>query len=134
MAAIKGRIVATFHTREVADASMRAVRRAMREIAGEIEAVIKNSISTPGPPRSLPGNPPHMDSGRLHATLRVTAGMNGLNVWAAPYAGFLEGGTINMDPRPFVGPVMAGRSAGRLRKSWDEEIARRARKYTGRRS
>ena len=134
MARPAGQLQATFRTRQVADASIRAVRRAMAEVATEIEASIKQSISIQGPPPSRPGEPPHKDTGRLHATFRVTAGQKGLNVWAQPYAWFLEGGTVNMDPRPFVGPVMRGRyGSGLLRKSWDEEIARRARKYTGRR-
>ena|SRR3990172_5664840 len=132
MPRIRGTMQATFRTREVANTSKRAVLRAMREVAGEIEAQIRTAISIQGPPRSLPGEPPHKDTGRLHANFRVTAGSEGLNVWAMPYAWFLEGGTVNMDPRPFVGPIMRGRhGTGLLRKSWDEEIARRARRYTG---
>lgn len=125
-----GQLQATFYTRQVADTSIRAVRRAMAEVGAEIEKTIKQSIAIQGPPRSVPGEPPHKETGRLHATFRVAAGEKGLNVWAAPYAFFLEGGTKHMDPRPFVGPVMRGRK-GMLRKSWDNEIARRARKYTG---
>lgn len=73
-------------------------------------------ISTPGPPRSEPGEPPHIDEGPLHDTIEsahvhheYTRELEFAVGATQPYAITLELGGINnqgyyVAPRPFVLP------------------------------
>lgn len=64
------------------------------DAAGLLRDAIKEAIATPGPPRSRPGEAPHVDTGRLResidhsevdaSTLSVTVGTD------VPYAPILE--------------------------------------------
>ena len=133
MPGIKGKLQATFHTKEIQGRTKRALYQATREVAAWLENAIKETIGTPYPPASTPGQPPHRRTGNLHDNLRITAdttGAGALNVWTVPYGPFLEGGTSKMAPRPFVGPFLLGRRGpGMLKVSIEQEIARRARKH-----
>lgn len=54
--------------------------------------------------RSLPGNPPANQSGALSASLRhrVEGSRKGVVMARTHYAGYLEDGTRNMAPRPYL--------------------------------
>lgn len=69
-------------------------------------------VSTPGPPRSEPFNPPHVDRGKLHKGISSEETRTGNTIRArvvidVPYAGYLEFGTSRMQPRPFIAPTIA---------------------------
>lgn len=64
-------------------------------------------VDTQGPPRSTPGNPPHMDTQNLEATIDFVVDDDGLRILFPDYAIDLEFGTPTMAPRPFIEQVMA---------------------------
>jgi hypothetical protein len=66
---------------------------------------IKHSISTPYPPASQPGEPPHERSGELMRSIQAAAANKGqVSVFSdCPHAVFVEYGTERMAPRPFIG-------------------------------
>lgn len=58
---------------------------------------------------SAPGEAPAVDTGQLLRTILFEAGNNTLEVGSAggaPYSEFLEDGTKNMEPRPFLQPAV----------------------------
>jgi hypothetical protein len=76
---------------------------------GELVAdKMRESISVSGPPRSSPGEPPHVDSGVLLASIQVVGpAVQGDVIVAAvgsdvPYSVYLEYGTSRMAARPFM--------------------------------
>lgn len=75
------------------------------EAGEELETLVKADIGIAGPPRSSPGNPPHIDTGALiesydHVTDRsalvTTVGST------VDHAVYLETGTDRMAPRPHL--------------------------------
>lgn len=42
-----------------------------------------------------------------HTTWKKTGPLTGMVLVDAPYAGFVENGTVNMEPRPFLRPAIA---------------------------
>ena len=99
-----------------------ALRRATKAIALEMEIALRKKISRQGPPRSKPGEPPRMDSGLLHATARVIPQGLSVKVSVQDYGLFLEEGTVKMDPRPFIRPVITDKL-----DFWRRKIIRYAR-------
>lgn len=87
---------------------------ALADVAEQIAGDIVDSFDTSPGGRtygthvaSLPGYPPNVDSGDLQASIdweRVEL-MHYVVYDGVPYGIFLELGTENMDPRPFVVPV-----------------------------
>lgn len=77
-------------------------------LCGEmLRAEIIRRISIGGPPRSLPGEYPHADTGKLRQSINWSLGRDGskfvLSIGSKLiYSGFLEWGTVKMEPRPFV--------------------------------
>ncbi len=82
--------------------------------AGEyLQSRMRYAISIPGPPRSLPGESPHIDTSDLIESIAVV-GVVAADVGdlfeaqkvlvGSPliYSGYLEFGTMRMAPRPFV--------------------------------
>jgi HK97 gp10 family phage protein len=74
------------------------------------EAEIKRSISTPYPPASKPGKPPHRRTGRLKRSIKRFENKEMLIVRigtdeSAPYWRFLEAGTKFMAARPFLNKI-----------------------------
>lgn len=67
--------------------------------------LVQAAISIQGPPRSEPGEPPHIDTHQLIESwtwvtdVLALRGVSGTNT---PYAGYLETGTPRMAPRPFI--------------------------------
>lgn len=93
------------------------IERGMREgaesgvkaAALHLKAKLQENLGTQGPPRSLPGNFPHMDTGELHDTTTAVADLKRLSwrvVMRAQHAIHLEFGTVNMAPRPFARRTM----------------------------
>ena len=90
-----------------------AITRGLTKAAAEAVEQIQESISTPYPPESLPSLPPHTRTGTLRRSVRIenveplkvtiAAGGSGTN---APYASWLEFGTSEMEPRPFMQPIL----------------------------
>lgn len=64
-------------------------------------------IGTQGPPRSSPGEAPHMDSGQLFDSLYIEVDASGLQARIGstiPWAVYTEQGTDSMAPRPWFLP------------------------------
>ncbi|MDY0167437.1 MAG: hypothetical protein RBS80_12890 [Thermoguttaceae bacterium] len=82
------------------------VRLAAETLRGAIVESIGESTREHGP--SLPGTPPHADTGRLRQSVfAVDNGDGSATIGAAArYAGYLEAGTTRMDPRPFLVPAL----------------------------
>lgn len=69
-------------------------------------------VSKPGPPASLPGEPPHVDTGRLRQSLQPSVVREGNTIRGSvstnvEYAPHLEYGTSKMEPRPFMRSTLA---------------------------
>jgi len=90
-----------------------AITRGLTKAAAEAVEQIQESISTSYPPESFPGMPPHLRSGALRRSvrienvepMRVTMAVGGEGTMA-PYAAYLEFGTSEMEPRPFIQPIL----------------------------
>lgn len=94
------------------EAGERAVRDVLRGIDAGVQQKLTGTRSGrqyPGLPNrsSAPGEPPATQTGRLKTsrTIRLR-GLRGEIIFDAGYAGYLESGTRNMEPRPFVRPVL----------------------------
>lgn len=129
MAAPRGQVIVRFPIAEVEEASKRALSRAAKEVAAEIEAyaIAKSSRPCDGRPgsHSKPGQYPKMETGEFVSGLRVTGSNTGITFYSqAPHGRYLEEGTINMDPRPWATKAANARN-------WMAKIAKLARQYTG---
>lgn len=84
--------------------------KAFKRAGNDAEKRIKDSLSTPYPPASVPGEPPHERTGRLMKSVRNNVATNGkyeidLKLIAdAPEAVWMEYGTEHIAPRPFMRP------------------------------
>jgi hypothetical protein len=77
--------------------------------AGHLVAKMKEKTGIQGPPPSLPGNPPHMDSTELNATIGFELRVEETSIEAcvgspAPQAGWMELGTQPHESRGTAGP------------------------------
>jgi HK97 gp10 family phage protein len=61
----------------------------------------------PGPAPSSPGEPPHVQTGALRASIRVEnrGSFTQAITTSVDYAPYLEYGTRKMSARPFMGPM-----------------------------
>lgn len=102
------------------------VQRAMKQASEAVAADVRESISTPYPPPSDPGLPPHLRTGQLakgvraeptHKTLtkisvrvvsrrQPAAGEKGRKRDPEYVPQALEYGTARMSPRPYMRPAM----------------------------
>ncbi len=81
----------------------REMGRRLNRSGDEIVRAVRESISTPYPPASGPGNPPHRRSGGLWRSIFATRRGDAVTVAAsAPHGEYLERGTSRMAPRPFL--------------------------------
>lgn len=74
------------------------------EAAEYTEESLAALISVQGPPRSTPGNPPHMDTTELWQSIDHVTDTNALVATVGTdkeYAVYLEMGTSKMAPRPW---------------------------------
>lgn len=82
-------------------AAEKAVPVGVAASAKPIETYIKLKVSTPYPPASKPGRPPHMRTGRFRRNWRVRGIGKMLQIRNHTfYAPFLEAGTSKMAARP----------------------------------
>ena len=75
------------------------------DLADMIVEKMRDNISTPFPPASFPGDFPHTRSSELIEGISHKTDKRKLSVRifsSAPHSEFLENGTINMEPRPFI--------------------------------
>lgn len=124
----KGRVITEFRTRQASRTSVRALDRALKVVGKEMETAILKKIERQGPPRSVPGQPPSRDKGNLYNSVVVTSSKGVIRVRTVNYGLFLEGGTSNMDARPFVRPVLFSKGA---RTKWSRKIAKLAKQFSG---
>ena len=94
-------------TRAVMSAMDSGMSQASRHMVGVAQAL----VSTPFPPASSPGDPPHRRTGKLRSSIKYKKKRVGLyNITAgdakAFYAEDLEYGKIRVAPRPFMRPMM----------------------------
>jgi hypothetical protein len=71
----------------------------------ELAQRVRDKISIEGPPRSSPGNPPHVDTGELVASYGHDTDPTSLTTVVGsdvPYSAYLESGTPTMAPRPHL--------------------------------
>jgi HK97 gp10 family phage protein len=80
--------------------------RVVRALALEGERIAKASMG-PGPAPSSPGEPPHVQTGALRASIRVEnrGSFTQAITTSVDYAPYLEYGTRKMSARPFMGPM-----------------------------
>jgi len=114
-----------FETDRILSSVREAKVKALRQVAREMEAKIKQAIGTQGPPRSTPGNAPHKDTGFLHDKVMVVATAHGITVRVPQYGIWLEGGTSKMDPRPFIRSTVGGANG----KKWLDRVAVLVKKF-----
>ncbi len=78
------------------------------DAALQLTAAVKAAVGTPGPPRSEPYHPPHMDTTELYhsydhvtdkAALKATVGSD------SPHSAWMELGTSTVLPRPHLLPT-----------------------------
>lgn len=70
---------------------------------------VREKISTPGPPRSEPGQPPHVDTGDLLASIEERVDRPGLVGQVSsdePQSVYMELGTVNVAARPAWVPAL----------------------------
>ena len=90
-----------------------SITRGLTKAAAEAVEQIQEEISESYPPESFPSMPPHLRTGALRRSVRIDSVEPGRVTIAiggpgtlVPYAGYLEFGTSEMEPRPFVQPIL----------------------------
>lgn len=97
-----------------------AIRDAFVDYGREYVRDVRANISTPYPPASRPGEPPHRRRGRLRSSMRATVFVDSNDVVLQAgsdlkYSTFLEVGTSRMAARPYLRPAQR-RTVGALNK------------------
>lgn len=87
------------------------MRDAFVEYGRELTAGVRSSLSTPFPPPSAPGRPPHRRTGRLRSSIRSVVFVTPKSVTLQTgsdldYSLFTELGTARMAPRPYLRPAV----------------------------
>jgi hypothetical protein len=81
------------------------IARNLQPAAQLLQRAERKEVSVPGPPRSRPGEAPHIDTSDLIQSIDYLVDFANLELIVAPqveYAWYLEHGTPNMAPRPFI--------------------------------
>ncbi len=115
-----------FSTGRVIRRMQKGVGLAFREIAQEMTTAIRDKIDDPSPPVSAPGTPPHSQGGDLIRKTEVVARGRNLVVRTTQVGIWLEGGTRNMAPRPFIRTTIHNR-----RRFWERRLNDRIRQKVG---
>lgn len=98
-----------FDTNAIMSKINRAIERSHVIVVDKIVTALKKSINIPFPPASLRGRPPRRRTGNLRMSVkrrRINKRSIGIN--ALLYGKFLERGTVIMDARPWVRPILFG--------------------------
>ena len=93
-----------FTTGRVIKGTRTAAAKAFKQVSREMTTVLKKDISTPYPPASTEGNPPHMrrPSVGLRSKTEVVPRGRTLVVKTTQVGVWLDGGTSRMRARPFI--------------------------------
>lgn len=100
----------------------RQIASGVAAAAEDVKATAKQLTSTQGPPRSLPGNPPHKDTGELYASVEAIGPADDGDLIVAsvgtsiPYGLYLEMGTSRMAARPWLGRALRQRQSAIARQ------------------
>jgi hypothetical protein len=81
----------------------------LRPACDLLAARCRSRIATPGPPRSRPGQSPHIDSGRLIRSVVAGADPGSLRGYVqsdVEHAAYTEEGTRRMAARPWMLPAL----------------------------
>ena len=118
----------TFTTGRMIKRNTRAMAKARRQVAKEMDKRISDLIDTPYPPASRPGNPPHMrrPGAGLRSKTKVVAKGKDIIVKTTNVGIWLEGGTRKMAARPFI-----RRSIHKDRRNWERRLNTLTRQYSG---
>lgn len=84
---------------------MRQLGSNLDEAGSELATLIREVISIQGPPRSSPGQPPHIDTAKLIASYTHSTSTVTLTTYIGSpvlYAAYLEAGTPDMAARPHI--------------------------------
>jgi hypothetical protein len=97
--------------RQATDQLRRHLFNYMREAGKHLLSDVRKEFSVPGPPRSLPGDAPHIDTSALIQSYFVDVAMNSTEMAfrvgaTVPYVVALELGTSRMAPRPHLVPTL----------------------------
>lgn len=95
----------TWHGDRATRVLMRLAGENVRDAAMELAQLVRDEIAIQGPPRSEPGEPPHMDTQRLIASYGSsydTANLASRVGSDVPWSAYLEAGTPHMRPRPHL--------------------------------
>ena len=95
----------TVNTGRVVRKSQRARAQAMRALAAEMQTEIKEVLDVQGTSRnrSLPGEPPRKQRGNLQRNTTVKLDKkNEIAIRTTNVGILLDGGTKNIEPRPFI--------------------------------
>jgi HK97 gp10 family phage protein len=108
---------AAANIRIVMQAGAEGAALAAPQVGEETVAEVKDLIGIQGPPRSAPGEPPHIDTGALidsyDYNVEGDAGTIILEVGSTvEYAPYLEFGTSRMDARPHLRPALENMMVG----------------------
>jgi len=90
---------------ELINAVRGLIARNMDPAARLLQSAERKEVSIPGPPRSSPGEAPHIDTSDLIQSIDYLVDYPSMTFYVAPqvpYAEMLEAGTVNMQPRPFI--------------------------------
>lgn len=89
---------------------IRSQTELVTKVGSDIEATAKDSMVGGGEPHvpSLPGDPPHVDTGNLKNSIRfaMVDDANGEVAVGAEYGAHLEYGTARMAARPYMTPAV----------------------------
>ena len=127
--AISGTIIVKFKRRRALQRTKAALGKAYAQVAKEMEAEMKRKTGRQGPPRSLAGQYPKMDTGNFNEGINVTGTVNGITVASTMrYGAALEYKDPNAGGRPWASRVM---TSGDQRKRWEKRIAKLALQFSG---
>ena len=85
----------------------REMKKRLRKATDFLVGTIKENIGFVGPPRSQPGQFPHMDTTALHDSIEGKVhGWGSVVTASTEYASMLEFGTDKMAARPFMQPSL----------------------------
>jgi len=108
---------AAANVRAIMQAGVAGALLAAPLVGEEAVNTIQQLINVQGPPRSSPGEPPHMDTGELYDSYDYEVEDGGTTITlvigsSALYAPFLEFGTSKMDARPHMRPALETLASG----------------------
>lgn len=111
--AIKGTIIRKFNVRKTIKGTKAARAKGYAKMAKVMQADLKAVVSTPGPPPSTSGNPPHKVTGRLQRSVKVLARKDGTGVTirSIKYGVYLEDPLDKNLKRKWVRPTIAANRA-----------------------